>query len=74
MVLALTKNLCKPLAISLFAEIFLRKPTKAGDFLSMQGQYSRLLCFFKAVNNAQYAAMQIGFITFEIRWIIVQDN
>ena len=33
MVLALTKNLCKPLAISLFAEIFLRKPTKAGDFI-----------------------------------------
>lgn len=33
MVLALTKNLCKPLAISLFAEIFLRKHTKAGDFI-----------------------------------------
>ena len=28
MVLALTKNLCKPLAISLFAEIFLRKHAK----------------------------------------------
>lgn len=33
MVLALTKNPCKPLAISLFAEIFLRKHTKAGDFI-----------------------------------------
>lgn len=37
MVLALTKNLCKPLAISLFAEIFLRKHTKAGDFFEYAG-------------------------------------